>query len=61
MDNEKDLAEIPEEVRSGISILPVDHMDEVLSIALLAEQELGAQSYAIAGMERTTAETATAH
>ena len=61
MDNEKDLAEIPEEVRSGMSILPVDHMDEVLSIALLGVQELGAQSLAVAGIDITSAETATAH
>ena len=61
MDNEKELAEIPDEVLGGISIHPVSHMDEVLAIALMGKQELGAQSFAVAGMERTAAETATAH
>ncbi|MFZ3207382.1 MAG: endopeptidase La [Geobacteraceae bacterium] len=35
-ENEKDLADIPEEITSGITIIPVKHMDEVLSYALLA-------------------------
>jgi ATP-dependent Lon protease len=61
MDNEKDLAEIPEEVKGGMLILPVDHMDEVLSIALLGEREHGAEAFAVAGMERAAAETVTAH
>jgi ATP-dependent Lon protease len=60
-DNEKDLPEIPVEVTCGISIIPVNHMDEVLAIALPGEQEIGAPSFAIAGMEKTEAETATAH
>lgn len=60
-DNEKDLPEIPVEVTCGISIIPVSHMDEVLAIALLGGKELGAQSFAVAGMVKTTAETAMAH
>jgi ATP-dependent Lon protease len=33
-DNEKDLAEIPQEILSSLKIHPVDLMDEVLQIAL---------------------------
>lgn len=36
-DNEKDLAEIPREVYAGMKVLPVQHMDEVLSLALLGD------------------------
>lgn len=32
--NVKDLAEIPENVKQGLEIIPVQHMDEVLNIAL---------------------------
>ena len=35
-ENEKDLAEIPATVREGLEIIPVDHVDEVLSRALVA-------------------------
>jgi ATP-dependent Lon protease len=38
-DNEKDLAEIPENVKKGIQIVPVSHVDEVLKIALVKELE----------------------
>ena len=33
-DNEKDLAEIPNNVKKGLTIIPVSHIEEVLSIAL---------------------------
>ena len=36
-DNRKDLAELPEIVRSGLKIVPVDHVDRVLEIALTAK------------------------
>ncbi|MBU6252297.1 MAG: endopeptidase La [Alphaproteobacteria bacterium] len=36
-ENEKDLAEIPENVKQGLTILPVRHVDEVLDIALASE------------------------
>jgi ATP-dependent Lon protease len=36
-DNEKDLAEVPKEITSGLTIHPVSHMDEVLGYALLGE------------------------
>ncbi len=33
-ENEKDLAEIPTNIREGLTIIPVDHVDQVLSLAL---------------------------
>ena len=33
-DNEKDLAEIPENVKKGLKIIPVSTVDEVLKLAL---------------------------
>ena len=33
-ENEKDLAEIPANIREGLKIIPVDHADEVLRLAL---------------------------
>jgi ATP-dependent Lon protease len=38
-ENAKDLAEIPENVKSGLEIVPVSRMDEVLSHALLRMPE----------------------
>lgn len=35
-DNEKDLAEVPKEILSGLTVHAVAHMDEVLGHALLA-------------------------
>ncbi|MEX2104792.1 MAG: S16 family serine protease, partial [Bacilli bacterium] len=34
-DNEKDLEEIPESVRHSLTFIPVDHMDQVISKALV--------------------------
>jgi ATP-dependent Lon protease len=36
-ENEKDLAEIPDNVKSGLEIRPVSSMEEVLRIALVRE------------------------
>ena len=33
-ENEKDLAEIPDNVKKGMKIIPVDNVSEVLKIAL---------------------------
>jgi ATP-dependent Lon protease len=33
-ENEKDLAEIPDNVKQGLTIIPVKHVDEVLALAL---------------------------
>ncbi|GBQ39867.1 ATP-dependent protease La [Acidocella aminolytica 101 = DSM 11237] len=38
-DNEKDLVEIPENVKKGLTILPVSHVDEVISKALVRAPE----------------------
>ena len=35
-DNEKDLAEIPENIKSGLDIIPVSHVDQVLARALIS-------------------------
>ena len=34
-ENEKDLAEIPANIREGLEIVPVSHVDEVLALALV--------------------------
>ena len=36
-DNEKDLAEIPDNVKKGLTIIPVRSVDEVISQALVSE------------------------
>ncbi|MES2989307.1 MAG: S16 family serine protease [Pseudomonadota bacterium] len=33
-ENEKDLTEIPANIREGLEIIPVKHVDEVLKLAL---------------------------
>jgi ATP-dependent Lon protease len=38
-ENEKDLAEIPANIREGLSIIPVEHVDEVLRLALTGPLE----------------------
>ena len=38
-ENEKDLAEIPANIRDGLEIVPVSHVDEVLARALIAPIE----------------------
>lgn len=38
-DNEKDIENIPESVREGLEFIPVKHLDEVLEIALVKEEE----------------------
>jgi len=36
-DNEKDLAEIPDNVKKGLDVKPVSSVDEILSVALVSE------------------------
>jgi ATP-dependent Lon protease len=36
-DNRKDLAEIPQNIKDGLEIVPVSHVDEVLALALTAQ------------------------
>jgi ATP-dependent Lon protease len=38
-ENEKDLAEIPENIRQGLEIVPVSHVDQVLERALVSKPE----------------------
>ncbi|MFC7477355.1 endopeptidase La [Dankookia sp. GCM10030260] len=38
-DNEKDLAEIPDNVKKGLTIIPVSHVDEVIGAALVHKPE----------------------
>jgi ATP-dependent Lon protease len=38
-ENEKDLAEIPDNVRKGLTIIPVNHVDEVIAQALTRKPE----------------------
>jgi ATP-dependent Lon protease len=38
-DNEKDLPEIPDSVKKGLTILPVSHVDEVIAKALVRAPE----------------------
>jgi len=38
-ENEKDLAEIPDNVKQGMEIIPVDHVREVLKLALVRQPE----------------------
>jgi len=38
-ENEKDLAEIPDNVKDGLEIIPVTHVSEVLKLALVSEPE----------------------
>ena len=59
-DNEKDLAEIPVEVTAGITIHPLRHMDEVLSLALLGEEEMVGHPLTTIALEHAE-EPATAH
>ena len=38
-DNEKDLVEIPDNVKDGLDIVAVSHVDEVIKYALVEEPE----------------------
>ncbi len=59
-ENEKDLAEIPTNIREGLEIVPVAHVDEVLARALISvpeaitwteEDDLAAQPSPVAGRD----------
>ncbi len=51
-DNEKDLADIPENVTKGLKIIPVKHVDDVLRLALSAELQPIEYSEDEAGKEK---------
>jgi ATP-dependent Lon protease len=63
-ENEKDLAEIPANIREGLEIVPVSHVDEVLARALITpleaiawteEDDLAAQPSSASGRENDAA------
>ncbi|CUJ98569.1 endopeptidase La [Shimia thalassica] len=63
-ENEKDLAEIPDNVKEGLKIIPVSHVSEVLKLALVSEPEAiewDEAAEAAAALARETAAGATAH
>ena len=65
-DNAKDLADIPENVKSGLDIIPVSRMDEVLREALISlpepiEWDEAENDTSNAVMDDESAETLTAH
>jgi ATP-dependent Lon protease len=66
-ENVKDLAEIPDNVKQGLEIVPVKWIDKVLSIALerqpvpLTDEEVAAQVAAAAGSAPAPAPGAVKH
>jgi ATP-dependent Lon protease len=65
-ENEKDLAEIPDNVKSGLEIIPVKHVSEVLKLALTEEPEAiewdeAAEEAAAAKLKKEEGAGATAH
>ena len=66
MDNEKDLPEIPDNVKEGLEIIPVKHVSDVLKHALVAKPEAiewdeAAEEAAAAKRAAATPTVATAH
>lgn len=59
--NEKDLADIPAEILDALTVLPVSHMDEVLTNALLGKAVLGEDADAGAGILADGQSAVTAH
>jgi predicted ATP-dependent protease len=43
--NRKDLVDIPRKIRRDLNIVPVEHMEEILSHALLPVESLRAESF----------------
>lgn len=65
-ENEKDLAEIPDNVKNGLKIIPVKHVSEVLEMALTAKPEAvdwdeEAEEAAAAALAKDQGTAATAH
>ncbi|SHG33859.1 endopeptidase La [Cognatishimia maritima] len=65
-ENEKDLAEIPDNVKEGLEIIPVTHVSEVLERALVAKPEPvewdeAAEEAAAAALAKAQNPSATAH
>ena len=66
-ENQKDLAEIPDNVKDGLDIVPVAHVSEVLALALTRKpepiewDEAAEEAAALAAQARDAAEGARAH
>ncbi|WP_270728612.1 endopeptidase La [Shimia sp. Alg240-R146] len=65
-ENEKDLADIPDNVKAGLDIIPVKHVSEVLKLALVDEPEAiewdeAAEEAAAAALKAEQGASATAH
>ena len=66
-ENEKDLTEIPDNVKDGLEIIPVRHVSEVLRLALISEpeeiewDEVAEEAAAAARAAATGGPAATAH
>ena len=66
-ENEKDLADIPDNVKEGLTIIPVSHVDEVLKHALIREpeaiewDEAAEEAAAAAALNKPLGEAATTH
>lgn len=60
-ENEKDLAEVPVEITSGLDIHPVNHMDEVLYFALLEEIALAEKTVDMVSPVKSAENVVTAH
>ncbi|SFK56203.1 endopeptidase La [Shimia haliotis] len=65
-ENEKDLADIPDNVKDGLEIIPVKHVSEVLKLALVEEPEAiewdeAAEEAAAAALKAEQGASATAH
>ncbi|CUH52972.1 endopeptidase La [Shimia marina] len=65
-DNEKDLADIPDNVKDGLEIIAVKHVSEVLKLALIEEPEAiewdeAAEEAAAAALKKEEGAGATAH
>jgi ATP-dependent Lon protease len=60
-DNEKDLAEVPKEIISGMDIHAVGHMDEVLYFALREETRLAGEPIGMESQTGIAKDVVTAH
>ncbi|CUH66687.1 Lon protease [Thalassovita gelatinovora] len=65
-ENEKDLADIPDNVKEGLEIIPVSHVSDVLKLALVGtpepiEWDEEAEEAAAAALKTNTGEGAVAH
>ncbi|KPA22950.1 Lon protease [Shimia sp. SK013] len=65
-ENEKDLTDIPDNVKAGLDIIPVKHVSEVLKLALVDEPEAiewdeAAEEAAAAALKAEQGASATAH